>query len=56
MIVELTDRGRGAAAAVHAGVEEVDAELVAMISPGELAGLSAGLIALTTIRERREEA
>jgi DNA-binding MarR family transcriptional regulator len=55
MIVELTDRGRGAAAAVREGVEEVDAELVAMISSGELAGLSAGLIALTTIRERREE-
>jgi DNA-binding MarR family transcriptional regulator len=55
MIVELTDRGRGAAAAVREGVEEVEDELVALVSPAELAGLRAGLIALTTIKERREE-
>ncbi len=39
MTVELTDRGRAAAAAVSAGVEAVDAELAKLISPTELAGL-----------------
>jgi len=56
MTIELTDRGRAAAAAVRAGVEEVDAELAGMISPAELAGLRAGLAALARIRQRAERA
>jgi DNA-binding MarR family transcriptional regulator len=52
--IELTDRGRGAAAAVRAGVEAVDAELAQLVTPAELAGLRQGLIALTEIRERLE--
>jgi DNA-binding MarR family transcriptional regulator len=55
MTIALTERGRGAAAAVRAGVQAVDAELAELISPAELAGLRAGLIALTTIRERLEQ-
>jgi DNA-binding MarR family transcriptional regulator len=55
MTIELTDRGRGAATAVRAGVEAVDAELAQLISPAELAGLRAGLEALTEIRDRAEE-
>ena len=54
MLIELTDRGRAAAAATRAGVEEIDAELASMLSPGELAGRYAGLVALTEIRERAE--
>jgi DNA-binding MarR family transcriptional regulator len=54
MLIELTDRGRAAAGAIRAGIEEVDAELASMISPNELTGLRAGLHALATIRERRE--
>ena len=55
MTIECTERGRAAAAAVHAGVEAVDAELAGMLSPTQLAGLRAGLVALTEIRERIEE-
>jgi DNA-binding MarR family transcriptional regulator len=55
MTIELTDRGRAAGSAIRAGVEAVDAELAELISPAELAGLQAGLVALTTIRERLEE-
>lgn len=53
--LEVTERGRGAAAAVGSAVRSVDAELAGMISPEELAGLRAGLIALITIRERIED-
>ena len=53
--IELTERGRAAAAEVRDGVEAVDAELAAEISPAELAGLRAGRAALTLIRERSEE-
>jgi DNA-binding MarR family transcriptional regulator len=56
MSIELTERGRAAAQAVRRGVEAVDAELETMLSPAELAGLRAGLEALTTIRERLEAA
>jgi hypothetical protein len=55
MTVELTDRGRAAAAAVAAGVEDVDARLAGMCSPAELDGLRAGLVALTQIREQLED-
>ncbi|MBV9450309.1 MAG: MarR family transcriptional regulator [Streptosporangiaceae bacterium] len=50
--IELTDRGRAAAEAIAAAVGRVDEELTAMITPAELAGLRAGLIALATIKER----
>ena len=50
--VLLTERGRAAADEIRAGVEQIDAELEAMISPGELAGLRAGLTALAELRER----
>jgi DNA-binding MarR family transcriptional regulator len=53
--IELTDRGRAAAAAVREGVLAVDAELAALISPHEMAGLMAGLGALCEIRERMED-
>jgi DNA-binding MarR family transcriptional regulator len=52
--VELTERGREAGAAVRAGVGAVDAELAEMLSPAELAGFRAGLVALCEIRERME--
>jgi DNA-binding MarR family transcriptional regulator len=52
MTIGLTDRGRAAAAAIRAAVGEVDAELTQMVSPAELAGLRAGLIALAEIRDR----
>ena len=50
--IELTDRGRAAAEAIAAAVGRVDEELAAMITPAELAGLRAGLRALSNIRER----
>ena len=55
MTIELTDRGRAAAVAIREGVEAVDAELAGLISPAELDGLRAGLVALTRIRERLED-
>ena len=55
MTIELTDRGRAAAATVRDGVEAVDAELAGKLSPAELSGLRAGLVALCEIRERMEE-
>jgi DNA-binding MarR family transcriptional regulator len=53
--IEVTERGRAAAAAVRAGVEAVDRELVGLISATEMAGLRSGLTALCTIRERMED-
>lgn len=50
MDIELTERGRAAAAVVRAAVENVDRELTATLSATELAGLRAGLAALATIR------
>lgn len=52
--IGLTGRGRAAAAEVRAGVVAVDEELAGMITPAELAGLRAGLIALCGIRDRLE--
>ena len=52
MTIELTDRGRAAAAAVRAGVEAVDAELARRLSPSDLRGLRAGLWALADLRAR----
>lgn len=54
LTIELTDRGRAAAAAVREGVEAVDAELAALVTPAELAGMRSGLMALCEIRERME--
>jgi DNA-binding MarR family transcriptional regulator len=53
--IEVAERGRAAAEAIKAGVDAVDAELATLVSPSELAGLRAGLIALCDIRERIEE-
>ena len=53
--IEVTERGRAAAAAVSAGIEAVDSELAGLIAPAQLAGLRAGLIGLCTIRERLED-
>jgi DNA-binding MarR family transcriptional regulator len=54
MNIVLTERGRAAAAAIRAGIEEVDAELARMLAPAELAGLRAGLAALGEIKEKTE--
>jgi len=54
--LEVTDRGRAAAAAVRSGIEAVDAELAARLSPEGIAGLRRGLLALIEIREETEEA
>ncbi|WP_375478814.1 MarR family winged helix-turn-helix transcriptional regulator [uncultured Jatrophihabitans sp.] len=53
--VHPTDRGRAAAAVVRESVTAVDDELATLISPSELAGLRAGLIALCDIRDRLED-
>ncbi|HUJ55229.1 MAG TPA: MarR family transcriptional regulator [Gaiellaceae bacterium] len=55
MLIELTPRGRAAAAEVREAVQGVDAELRRKVSAAELAGLRAGLVALTEIREAFEE-
>lgn len=51
--ITLTERGRAAAVAVRSGVTSVDAEPDATITPEQRAALRTGLVALTTIRERR---
>ncbi|MEA5360155.1 helix-turn-helix domain-containing protein [Amycolatopsis sp., V23-08] len=53
--VTATERGRAAAAAIRAAVKSVDDELATLITGTELAGLRAGLVALTEIRERLED-
>ena len=53
--IELTDCGRAAAGAVRTGVQAVDAELSERLSPADLAGLRAGLVALCDIRHRLED-
>jgi len=55
MDIELTERGRAAAAVVRSAVKKVDRQLMARLSPGELAGLRVGLAALTTIEEETRE-
>ncbi len=52
--IEVTERGRAAAKAVRAGVEAVDSELATLLTPAQLEGLRAGLVALCDIRERAE--
>lgn len=56
MTIELTERGRGAAAAVRGGVKAIDAELAEMLTEAEMAGLRTGLMALGRIKERAREA
>jgi DNA-binding MarR family transcriptional regulator len=53
--IDATERGRAAAAAVRAGVQQIEAQLAAAISPAQLAGMRAGLTALCTIREQLED-
>jgi DNA-binding MarR family transcriptional regulator len=55
MTIELTDRGRGAAECVRAGVVAVDEELAERCPPEVIYGLRAGLVALIEIRERLED-
>jgi len=52
MVIGLTERGRAAATAVRAGVDDIDIELARMISREQLAGLRAGLEALSMIKDR----
>jgi DNA-binding MarR family transcriptional regulator len=54
MDIELTERGHAAAAVVRAAVQKIHGELKAMLSPGELGGLRAGLVALATIKEKTQ--
>jgi DNA-binding MarR family transcriptional regulator len=53
--IDVTERGRAAAAAVRAGVQEIEAQLAAAVSPAQLAGMRAGLTALCAIREQLED-
>jgi DNA-binding MarR family transcriptional regulator len=55
MNLQLTDRGRAAAAAVRAGVAAVDAALTERLSEEELRGLRRGLVELISIKEESEE-
>jgi DNA-binding MarR family transcriptional regulator len=55
MDIALTDRGRAAATVIRAAVEQVDKDLAGMLSPAEVAGLRAGLVALSTIKERTKD-
>jgi DNA-binding MarR family transcriptional regulator len=56
MTIDMTDRGRAAAAAIHAGVADVDDELTARLTQTELNGLRAGLAALAEIKEQATDA
>jgi DNA-binding MarR family transcriptional regulator len=49
LTIVLTERGRAAAAAVRAGVEQVDGELAHRLSSEQLQGFRAGLLALCDI-------
>jgi DNA-binding MarR family transcriptional regulator len=50
--IAMTERGREAARAIRAGIDDVDVELSRLVSPTELAGLRAGLTALADIKDR----
>jgi len=54
LTISLTERGLAAAAAVRAGVADVDAQLGQLCDPRQIAGLRAGLDALRQVRERLE--
>lgn len=55
MTVVPTTRGRGAAAAVRSGVEQVDGQLRERLTADQLDGLRAGLVALCDLREEWED-
>jgi DNA-binding MarR family transcriptional regulator len=52
----VTERGAGAAGEIREAIQGIDRELESLLTPDELDGLRAGLVALTTIRERMEAA
>jgi DNA-binding MarR family transcriptional regulator len=54
LTIELTERGRAAAGVVRDGVEAVDDELAARISPNDLHGLAVGLRTLAEIRQQHD--
>ena len=54
MLIELTDRGRAAAGVVGRRSTRSTPSWPQLLTPVELAGLVAGLVALTEIRERME--
>jgi len=56
MTIVLTERGRAAAAAVRAGVMEVDGELASRLTATQLAAFRTGLVELCAIREAAEAA
>jgi DNA-binding MarR family transcriptional regulator len=56
MTIVLTERGRAAAAAVRAGVEEVDGELASRLSVSQFEAFRVGLVELCAIREAAEAA
>ncbi len=56
IVIELTERGEAAAAAVQEGVRDIDRQLAEAISPEEMRGLQAGLYHLWQIAERRRQA
>lgn len=54
MTIDLTDRGRAAAAAILAGTESIDRQLARTLSAVEMSGLRAGLAALGEIKRAAE--
>jgi DNA-binding MarR family transcriptional regulator len=50
LTLDVTERGRAAAAAVRTAIEDVDAELATRITPEQQAGLLAALTALAAIK------
>jgi DNA-binding MarR family transcriptional regulator len=53
--ISATECGKAAAAAIRSGVLSVDEQLATVISPAELAGMRAGLVALCDIRDQAED-
>ena len=51
ILVEPTERGRAAAAAVQSAIKAVDSELAARCSPDEIKGMRSALVALNGIRD-----
>jgi len=55
LTIELTERGRAAAAAVRSGIETVDRDLAACLSPGHRSALRSGLAALAHLGQHSAE-
>ena len=55
LTLEVTERGRAAAAAVRSAMAAVDRELATLITPEQHAGLVAGLRALASIKIGRDD-